>query len=82
MPTVLEALGRPDLIGRPSDTFGLMTMELGDTAETLVTVGLVALVLVMSSYSWRYLEEPARQWSRRQAKRWAEAREAQGAVPA
>ncbi|MBO9519296.1 MAG: acyltransferase [Porphyrobacter sp.] len=82
MPTVLEAVGRPDLIGRPSDTFGLLTMELGNTAETLVTVGIVALVLVMSNYSWRYVEEPARQWSRRQAKRWADARAERGALPA
>ncbi|WP_156457638.1 acyltransferase family protein [Altererythrobacter sp. Root672] len=82
MPMVLEAFGRQDLIGSPSNSFGLLTMELGDTAETFVTIGLVALVLVMSNYSWRYLEEPARQWSRRQAKRWADARAEQGAVPA
>lgn len=82
MPGVLEALGRPDLIGRPSSNFGLLTMELGDTAETLVTIGLVALVLVISNFSWRYIEEPARQWSRRQTKRWADARAEQGAVPA
>lgn len=70
LPPVFEAIGRPDLLAAHPRTFGLLSVELGPLAETLLTLGLIAAVLALSSATWRWIEEPARQWSRRRAAPW------------
>ena len=67
LPQLFEALGRRELLAAQPRTFGLLSVELGPVAETALTLGLIAAVLAISSVTWRAIEEPARQWSRRQA---------------
>lgn len=64
LPILFDAVGRPDLIvpGRPG--FGLTSVELGQGAETLLTLAVLPVVLAMGWAAWRYVEEPVRQWSR------------------
>lgn len=65
LPFVLRAMDRPDLVvteGRT--TFGLSSVELGQPAETALTVVILVLVLGLGWLGWRYVEEPARQRSR------------------
>ncbi|HWK42735.1 MAG TPA: acyltransferase [Croceibacterium sp.] len=82
LPLLFEAVGRSDLIAAKPRSYGLLSVELGPLAETLLTLGLVAGVLALSALTWRWIEEPARQWSRRQASRigGAPAREAVPAI--
>ena len=44
-------------------------MLLGPLEATLVQTAMIALVLVVAHFAWRWIEEPARQWSRRLAAR-------------
>lgn len=44
-------------------------MLLGPLEATLVQTAMIALVLVVAHFAWRWIEEPARQWSRRLADR-------------
>ncbi|MEO0063144.1 MAG: hypothetical protein RLZZ08_1704 [Pseudomonadota bacterium] len=64
LPILFTALGRTDLIvpGRP--TFGLTSVEMGQTAETALTLLVLALVPLLGYLAWRFVEEPARRWSR------------------
>lgn len=65
LPFLFAALGRPDLIVADRPRFGLMSVELGQLAETLLTVAVLCFVLVLGWAAWRFVEEPSRQWSRR-----------------
>jgi peptidoglycan/LPS O-acetylase OafA/YrhL len=51
-----------------------------EPVATLLVLAIVALVIGVSLLSWRYIEEPAREWSRRQAARMGAAR-AEAAAP-
>jgi peptidoglycan/LPS O-acetylase OafA/YrhL len=42
-------------------------MLLGPLEATLVQVAMIAAVLVVAHFAWRWIEEPARQWSRKAA---------------
>ncbi len=66
LPRLFEALGRGDLIAARPSSFGLMTVELGLVWETLLVLAIGAVVLAMSVLTYRWIEEPARQWTRRQ----------------
>ncbi|MEO6388113.1 MAG: acyltransferase [Croceibacterium sp.] len=80
LPRLFTALGRTDLLAAKPSTFGLLSVELGPVADTALTLALLALVLGISALSWRWLEEPARQWSRQHAARWGVRGEERGAL--
>ena len=69
-PALMRAIGRPDLIADPPGSSGIATLDLGAGGATVLSLVLIGLVLAMSAVSFRWLEEPARLWSRDHARRW------------
>ena len=65
LPRLFAATGHADWIQPGRHTFGLESVAPPPLIATLITLGLAALVLATAWLAWRYIEEPARQWTRR-----------------
>lgn len=64
LPILFTAMGRADLVVPGLPRFGLLSVELGQPAETVLTLALLCLILMLGWLAWRFVEEPSRQWSR------------------
>lgn len=66
LPRLFAALGHDEWVNRTGSTwFGLGAIRLGEASENAVLALLLAIVIALSALTWRHVEEPARQWSRR-----------------
>jgi hypothetical protein len=65
LPRLFAASGHADWIRPGRHTFGLLSVDPPQGAATLITLGLFALALIAAWFAWRFIEEPARHWSRR-----------------
>jgi peptidoglycan/LPS O-acetylase OafA/YrhL len=65
LPRLFAASGHADWIREGRHTFGLMSVDPPAWLATLLTVGLTALALAAAWLAWRFVEEPARAWTRR-----------------
>jgi peptidoglycan/LPS O-acetylase OafA/YrhL len=72
LPQIFRALGHADWVAPGRHTFGLLSVAPPPAVATGITIILLALVLPTAWLAWRFIEEPAREWS----KRWAESRKA------
>lgn len=81
LPHLFMALGREEWVRPGRNSYGLMSVELGQVWETALTLALVAAALGLSALTWRHVEEPARQWSRRLMPRRSGAEGTAGALP-
>jgi peptidoglycan/LPS O-acetylase OafA/YrhL len=52
-----------------ADRDGLRTVDLGPIGNTLLSLIVVALIIAISSQTYRFIEQPGRQWARRKALR-------------
>ena len=64
-PSALAALGHSDWIAPVRQTFGLYSMAPPPLVATLISLALLAGALATAWLAWRYIEEPARHWTRR-----------------
>jgi peptidoglycan/LPS O-acetylase OafA/YrhL len=67
LPRLFVAIGHADWIRPGRHTFGLESVAPPPLIATLITLGLIALALGAAWLAWRFIEEPARQWTRRLA---------------
>jgi peptidoglycan/LPS O-acetylase OafA/YrhL len=65
LPGLFAAMGHADWIRPGRHTFGLLSVNPPPLIATLITLGLTALVLGAAWLAWRFIEEPARHWTRR-----------------
>jgi peptidoglycan/LPS O-acetylase OafA/YrhL len=65
LPRMFAASGHAEWIRPGRHTFGLESIDPPALVANLLTVGLVALALGAAWLAWRYIEEPARHWTRR-----------------
>lgn len=65
LPRLFAASGHADWIRPGRHTFGLLSVNPPPLVATLITLGLTALVLAAAWLAWRFIEEPARQSTRR-----------------
>jgi len=65
LPRLFAAAGHVDWIRRGPDTWGLRSVDPPPLVATLLTVGLLVLMLGTAWLAWRFVEEPARRWTRR-----------------
>ena len=65
LPRLFAATGHADWIRPGRHTFGLLSVNPPPLIATLITLGLTALALAAAWLAWRFIEEPARQWTRR-----------------
>jgi peptidoglycan/LPS O-acetylase OafA/YrhL len=65
LPPMFAASGHAEWIRPGRHTFGLESIDPPALVANLLTVGLVALALGAAWLAWRYIEEPARHWTRR-----------------
>jgi peptidoglycan/LPS O-acetylase OafA/YrhL len=65
LPRLFAASGHADWIRPGRHTFGLLSVDPPQWAATLITLGLFALALIAAWFAWRFIEEPARHWTRR-----------------
>lgn len=65
LPRLFTAMGHADWLRPGRHGFGLESVAPPEWLATVITLGLSALVLVTAWLAWRYIEEPARQWTRR-----------------
>ena len=64
-PGILLALGHADWIASVDQKFGLMSMAPPPAVATLISLGLLGGALGTAWLAWRFIEEPARHWTRR-----------------
>ena len=64
-PGILAAMGHADWIAPVDQKFGLMSMAPPPAVATLISLGLLGGALVTAWVAWRFIEEPARHWTRR-----------------
>ncbi|QPC99314.1 acyltransferase [Qipengyuania soli] len=65
LPHMFEATGHPDWIATKPDKFGLLSVAPPPALATAISLALLALAIGTAWLAWRYIEEPAREWSRR-----------------
>ena len=64
-PGILAATGHPDWIAPVHQPFGLLSMAPPPAVATVITLALLAGALATAWLAWRFIEEPARHWTRR-----------------
>lgn len=65
LPRLFAAMGHAEWIRPGRNTFGLLSVDPPAWIATLLTLAIVVLVLVTAWLAWRFIEEPARHWTRR-----------------
>lgn len=65
LPRLFAATGHADWVRPGRHIFGLESVAPPDWLATLITLGLGALALGAAWLAWRFIEEPARTWTRR-----------------
>jgi peptidoglycan/LPS O-acetylase OafA/YrhL len=65
LPPLFVAMGRAEWVNPTPNAPGLLTVDPPAWVATLITLVLTALVLVTAWLAWRFIEEPARHWTRR-----------------
>lgn len=64
-PRLLESLGRADWVAPVNHKYGLLSMAPPPAVATAISLALLAGALATAWFAWRYLEEPARHWTKR-----------------
>lgn len=64
-PRLLEAIGRSDWIAPVNQKYGLLSMAPPAPVATTISMALLAGALVTAWLAWRFVEEPARHWTKR-----------------
>ncbi len=64
LPILFSAVGRPEWVVAGHPRFGLLSVELGQLGETLLTLAVLGVILPLGWLAWRFVEEPSREWSR------------------
>lgn len=64
-PGWVAALGHPDWVAPGTHLFGLESLALPPLLATLASLAILALALGTAWLAWRWIEEPARHWTRR-----------------
>ena len=65
LPRLFAAMGHGDWISPGSHRFGLLSIDPPPLVATAITLAILALVLPTAWLAWRFIEEPARGWTRR-----------------
>jgi peptidoglycan/LPS O-acetylase OafA/YrhL len=65
LPKLFAATGHDDWIRPGRQTFGLLSVDPPAWIATLITLAIVGLAVGTAWLAWRYIEEPARHWTRR-----------------
>ena len=65
LPRLFAASGHADWVRPGRHTFGYESVDPPVLVATLITLGFGALALGAAWLAWRYIEEPARHWTRR-----------------
>ena len=63
-PRILASLGHADWIAPVSQKFGLLSMAPPPAVATAISLALLAGALATAWLAWRFIEEPARHWTR------------------
>lgn len=64
-PRALTALGHADWIAPVNQKYGLLSMAPPPALATLISLALLAAALATAWLAWRFIEEPARNWTKR-----------------
>ena len=64
-PRIFEALGHSDWIAPVNQKYGLLSMAPPPAVATAISLALLAGALATAWLAWRYIEEPARHWTKR-----------------
>lgn len=64
-PRIFAAIGHADWIAPVNQKYGLLSMAPPPAVATAISLGLLAGALVTAWLAWRYIEEPARHWTKR-----------------
>ena len=64
-PGILAAMGHADWIAPVKQTYGLLSMAPPPLVATAISLVLLAGALATAWLTWRFIEEPARHWTRR-----------------
>lgn len=64
-PRLFDAIGHPDWIAPVNQKYGLLSMAPPPAIATLISIGLLAGAVATAWLAWRFIEEPARHWTRR-----------------
>ena len=65
LPGLFTAIGHADWVRPGRHTFGYESVDPPMWLATVITLGFGALALGTAWLAWRYIEEPARHWTRR-----------------
>jgi peptidoglycan/LPS O-acetylase OafA/YrhL len=65
LPRLFAASGHADWVKPGRHAFGLESIAPPEWLATLITLGLTALAIGTAWLAWRFIEEPARRWTRR-----------------
>lgn len=65
LPSLFTAMGHADWVRPGRHTFGYESVAPPEWLATLITLVAAGLVLVTAWLAWRFVEEPARHWTRR-----------------
>lgn len=68
-PRILAALGQSDWIATVNQKYGLLSMAPPPAVATAISLTLLAGAFATAWLAWRFIEEPARNWTRRLAPR-------------
>jgi peptidoglycan/LPS O-acetylase OafA/YrhL len=60
--------GHTELLREADNLSGLRRIVLSPGAETLLSLATVAVVIVLASQTYRWIEQPGREWARRRAR--------------
>lgn len=63
-PGILRSLGHADWIGNVQQKFGLYSMAPPPAVATAISLALLAGALATAWLAWRFIEEPARHWTK------------------
>ena len=66
-PSVLAALGHPEWIAPVNQKYGLLSMAPPPVVATAISLALLTGAFASAWLAWRFIEEPARHWTRRLA---------------
>ena len=64
-PRLFAAIGHADWVAPGRQTYGLNSMAPPPEVATLISLGLLAGAMVTAWLAWRFIEEPARHWTKR-----------------
>ncbi|MBD3729017.1 MAG: acyltransferase [Sphingomonadales bacterium] len=65
LPGIVTALGHSEWVRPGRNTFGLMSIDPPPLVATALSLAVVACALGTAWLAWRWIEEPARHWTRR-----------------